>query len=75
MLSALRRVGADVELRLVAEHPSPGPARIEGAFTSALEVDLLGRSLDELRVSDPGTLVLPVGPWEIRTIRLGTGRS
>jgi alpha-mannosidase len=74
VLSALRRAGDELELRIVAEHPDPEPARIEGPFTGAREVDLLGRPVAELAVASPGTLELAIAPWEIRTIRLAAAR-
>lgn len=74
VLSALRRIGEALELRLVAEHPDPEPAGITGPFASAREVDLLGRPVVDLRVAGPGALELAIGPWEIRTIRLEPAR-
>jgi len=69
VLSALRRRDDWLELRLVAEHPEATEAIIDGAFTAAREVDLLGRPISDLTVA-AGTLRLPVRPWEIRTIQL-----
>ncbi|MFV2064484.1 MAG: alpha-mannosidase, partial [Chloroflexota bacterium] len=42
VLSALRRVGGELELRIVAQHPDTNEAVVRGAFRSAREVDLLG---------------------------------
>jgi alpha-mannosidase len=69
VLSALRRRGAALEVRLVAERPSPVRARIRGPFTGAREADLLGRPGAPLRVRD-GVLDIELGPWEIRTLWL-----
>jgi 2-O-(6-phospho-alpha-D-mannosyl)-D-glycerate hydrolase len=69
-LSALRRVGTELELRVVAEHPAADEAIVEGSFRSAYEVDLLGHPTgNPIRVTG-GTLRLPIRPWEIRTLRL-----
>jgi mannosylglycerate hydrolase len=69
VLSALRRRGAWLELRLVAEHPTQTEAIVGGSFTEAVEVDLLGRIGASRRVAD-GTLRLPLRAWEIVTVRL-----
>ena len=73
VLSALRRIGDELEVRVVAEHPDPAPAVLEGAFVAAREVDLLGRGVAELPIVAPGRLELPIGPWEIRTLRVRPG--
>ena len=73
VLSALRRVDDELELRLVAEDPQGGVARIRGAFTAAREVDLLGRPVADLPLTAPGVLELAIGAWEIRTLRLLDG--
>ena len=52
-----------------AEHSDPEPARIEGPFTTAREVDLLGRSAKDLEVSARWASSSRSAP-EIRTIRL-----
>lgn len=70
VLSALRRVDGELELRLVAEHPEADGAVVRGRFVSAREVDLRGTATGEpLEVRD-GKLSLPLRPWEIRTLRL-----
>ena len=69
VLSALRRRGDWLELRLVAEHAAPTEAVIRGAFHEAIGVDLLGRIGASLPVQD-GTLRLSLGAWEIATVRL-----
>jgi alpha-mannosidase len=70
VLSALRRVGDELELRIVAEHPDADEAIVRGTFETAREVDLLGEPVGApLDVRD-GALRLPIRPWEIRTLRL-----
>ena len=69
VLSALRRRGDWLELRLVAEHPLPTQAIVRGTFREARRVDLLGREGAELTVSG-SALRLPLEAWEIATIRL-----
>jgi alpha-mannosidase len=71
VLSALRRLGDELELRLVAETTSPTTATISGrAITSARVVDLLGRPGVDLAPAPDGTLIVTLEPWEIRTLRL-----
>ncbi len=69
ILSALRRHGEWLELRLVAEHPRPTEAIVRGDFSEARIVDLLGREGDGLPTAD-GLLRFPLGAWEIATVRL-----
>jgi alpha-mannosidase len=69
MLSALRRRGDWLELRLVVEHPTPTEAVIRGPFREAIAVDLLGRIGPSLAVMD-SALRLPLRAWEIATVRL-----
>ena len=72
VLSALRRRGDLLEIRLVAEHRVATAARIVGRepFVAAREVDLLGRAGAELPVNADGSIDLSLGPWAIRTIRI-----
>jgi alpha-mannosidase len=72
VLSALRRAGNELELRLVAETPEATTATIElpSGIAAAREVDLLGRPLVELPLDADGVLGLAMTPWEIRTVRL-----
>ena len=70
MLSALRRQGEWLELRLVAEHPSATEAVVHGNFREARAVDLLGREGANLPVEAGSVLRLPLGAWEIATVRL-----
>ena len=69
VLSALRRRGEWLELRLVAEHPTRTEAVVRGAFREAIDVDLLGR-IGASRSVSAGTLRLPLRAWEIATVRL-----
>jgi alpha-mannosidase len=72
VLSALRRAGDELELRLVAETPRATQAAVSlpGGIAAAREVDLLGRPGSPIPVPDDGTLDLALGAWEIRTIRV-----
>ncbi len=73
VLSALRRFGDELELRLVAKTAAPTVAIISGpAISAARDVDLLGRPGDPRGVEADGSLRLPLAAWEIRTIRLRT---
>ena len=72
VLSALRRRGDWLELRLVCESPSARRAVVSGVFSEAREADLLGRPNGSLPV-DGGRLSLELGPWEIRTVQLLRG--
>jgi alpha-mannosidase len=70
VLSALRRRDGWLEVRLVAETDRPTSARISGRpIGDPHEVDLLGRRLGALAAPVDGTLHVPLGPWEIRTVR------
>jgi mannosylglycerate hydrolase len=68
-LSALRRRGEWLELRLTREHPEPGAANVGGGLLAAREADLLGRPGADLPVTG-GSLRLELGAWEIRTVQL-----
>ena len=70
VLSALRRRSEWLELRLVAEHATPTEAVVRGEFREARFVDLLGREGAALAVEDGSVLRLPLGAWEIATVRL-----
>ncbi len=72
VLTALRRRDDELELRLVAETPSATAATITAArpIVVAREVDLLGRPAEGLDVGRDGRLRVPLGAWQIRTIRL-----
>ena len=67
-MTSLRRRDDVLELRVVALHPEPTTAVIEGVGW-ARRVDLLGRPGEELSVTD-GRLSLPLRPWEIATVQL-----
>jgi mannosylglycerate hydrolase len=69
VLTALRRRGEWLELRLVAEVATATEAVIQGPFDAARDADLLGRPLGSL-ATEGGTLRLSLGPWEIRTVQL-----
>jgi alpha-mannosidase len=70
VLSALRRQGDWLEIRLVAEHPTATEAVVRGEFREARVVDLLGREGAILAVEAGSVLRLPLGAWEIATLRL-----
>ena len=74
-LSALRRRGEWLELRLVCQHPDPVMVTVGGGLLAAREADLLGRPGVALAVTG-GALRLELGAWEIRTflVRLPTPR-
>jgi mannosylglycerate hydrolase len=69
LLSALRRRGDWLELRVVAQHPTSTEAIVRGDFREARVVDLLGREGAALPV-EGSVLRLPLGAWEIATVRL-----
>jgi alpha-mannosidase len=70
VLSALRRRDGTLEARLVAQTDRPTVARLSGrAIADPYEVDLLGRRLKDMEPAVDGTLDVPLGPWQIRTIR------
>ena len=68
-MSALLRVGDELELRVLRQAPDDGEVIIRGPFVSAREVDLLGRDRGGLD-AQPGELRLAMGAWEFRTVRL-----
>jgi hypothetical protein len=72
VLSALRRAGDELELRLVAETPRATQATVSlpGGIGAARDVDLLGRSRAQIAVPDDGRLAIVLSAWEIRTIRI-----
>jgi alpha-mannosidase len=69
VLTALRRRGEWLELRLVAETAAATEALVRGPFDEARDADLLGRPLGSL-ASETGVLRVSLGPWEIRTVQL-----
>ena len=74
VLSSLRRRDDMLEIRIVAERPTPVRVAIRGAIATAREVDLLGRAGPALAVSE-GVVELDLGPWEIRTLQLRPSAS
>ena len=82
VMTALRRRGAWLELRVAAETTEAVTARISSArvwrddgscvvaAAAARRCDLLGRPGEEVPVRD-GVVELPLRPWEIATIQLG----
>jgi alpha-mannosidase len=69
-LSALRRRGDWLELRLAVQHPAPATATITvPRLVAAREADLLGRPGADLPVAGD-TLRLELAAWEIRTVQL-----
>jgi mannosylglycerate hydrolase len=69
VLSALRRRGDWLELRLACQRPTAVTATVAGHLTAARAADLLGRPGAELPVAG-GALRLDLSPWEIRTVHL-----
>ena len=69
VLTALRRRGDWLELRVVAETPVATDAVIRGPFDEAREADLLGRPMGAL-ATESGVLRVSLGPWELRTVHL-----
>lgn len=71
VLSALRRRGDGLELRIVAQTDAPTTAVVAGRpIRAAHAVDLVGRPGAELPVDPDGRLRIALGPWEIRTVRV-----
>ena len=69
VLTAVRRRGDWLEVRVVNEAPDPSQATLHGSFSEARPADLLGRPGIPATVSDDA-LTLDLGPWEIRTVQL-----
>ena len=72
VLSALRRRGDELEIRIVAETGGATRAVVTAPrpIRHARDVDLLGRGGADLKPAADGTLVVPLRPWQIRTIRV-----
>ena len=73
-MTSLRRKGDWLELRLVAEtsqHTTASVGTTDAPVTAARICDLLGREGEPLPVED-GVLRLPLRPWQILTVQLGT---
>jgi len=69
VMTSLRTRGGDLELRLVAMTDTPTSARVDGAFSAVSRVSLLGVPIEGPTTAD-GSFELPLGPWEIATVRL-----
>jgi mannosylglycerate hydrolase len=69
VLSALRRRGEWLELRLACQHPDPVTVTVGGGLLAAREADLVGRPGAPLPLN-AGRLRLELGAWEIRTLLL-----
>jgi mannosylglycerate hydrolase len=72
VLSALRRRGSELELRLVAETTDATTAtvRLPDGILAAHDVDLLGRVGGSIDPEPDGSLRIPLRAWEIRTFRI-----
>jgi alpha-mannosidase len=75
-LCALRRRGDWLEARVLCQGPAGVDATLTGAFATAREAGLLGRSGPELvvRRGDRGSVRLELSPWELRTVWLRAPR-
>ncbi len=71
VLSAVRRRGSALDVRVVNETPVARSARIGAPATSARVVDLLGRPGEPLPVDADG-LAVELDPWAILTVRIET---
>jgi mannosylglycerate hydrolase len=71
VMSSLGRRDDWLEIRLVVEHPEATTAVLTASpvFTAAREVDLLGRTGAAIAIEPDGSIRLPMGPWEIRTVQ------
>jgi mannosylglycerate hydrolase len=69
VLSALRRRGEWLELRLTCQRPAPVTATVTGAVVEARQADLLGRPGPALPVRG-GALRVDLAAWEVRTVHL-----
>jgi mannosylglycerate hydrolase len=69
VVSALRREGDELELRLSAPLGDPTTATVGPGVAAARVVDLLGDEVQPLVVDD-GTVTVALRPCEIRTLRL-----
>jgi mannosylglycerate hydrolase len=74
VLSALRRRGQWLELRLVCQQPAPSTATVTSQVVEAREADLLGRPGSALPVHG-GVLRLDLAAWQIATVQLRLERQ
>ncbi len=72
VMSALRRLGETLELRLVNETAVAREAIVRGSFEQARSADLLGNPGVDLALIN-GALRLQLGPWQITTVQLRRG--
>ena len=70
VLSAVRRRGDWLEVRLVAERPDRVRAKLHGAFREARTVDLLGRPTGTPSDATDGELTVELVGWELLTLQL-----
>jgi mannosylglycerate hydrolase len=70
VLSACRRHGEWLELRLVNESSGQAQALVHTSVSDAREADLLGRPGASIPVGPGQPLLLELGPWEIRTVHV-----
>jgi alpha-mannosidase len=70
VLSALKRRGEWLELRLVNERASTARATIHAQIAAAREADLLGRPGAAISLDAGSPLTLDLGPWEIRSVHV-----
>jgi alpha-mannosidase len=76
VLSALRRRGDELEIRLVARTATATDATISvRPIVAARDVDLLGRPGPDRSVDADGSLRIALDAWEIRTIRVRTASA
>ncbi|MFF2031211.1 hypothetical protein [Arthrobacter sp. NPDC058192] len=67
-MSSMRRVGDDMEIRVVLLADQGTGAVLSGPFGQVATVDLTGRALESERAD--GEYKFMLEPWEIRTLRL-----
>ena len=70
VLTALHRRDDWLEIRIVAERPHATTATIAAGISAARNVDFLGRPGDKVEVLPDGSVLVPLDPWEIRTIQI-----
>jgi mannosylglycerate hydrolase len=68
VLTSLRRLHGALEVRLVAQSAEPVIASVQGSFSQARRIDVLGHPSGELDGAN-GNVTLNLRPWEIATLR------